>query len=102
MKHVPNKSTKRGLRSDYSSDNDVSKTIQVLNENPYMDQTSLGNTNLYIYNSYQTISEAISIQLNKQHDDIKSMMLRRKEEELIKDIRKHKEHRDKQRQLRTI
>ena len=49
MKHVPNKSTKRGLRSDYSSDNDVSKTIQVLNENPYMDQTSLGNTDLYIY-----------------------------------------------------
>lgn len=112
MKTVPLKSNKPGLRSihsvheygqaetpnkstleqlNHSEIGDTRKNnISVTNENPYMGHATLDNIRGYFHST------------KNQYGDIKSRMLRNKEQELIQDIKKHRQQRDKQRELRTM
>ena len=112
MKNVPRKSDKPGLRSNHSvveygqQDENNAKMVDrlnqseilgtpnnnatVTNDNPYVSHATLDNIRGYFHST------------RKQHDEIKSLMLRNKEQELIQDIKKHKQFREKQRELRTI
>lgn len=75
---------------NYYENNDESEKLASQSFNPYVDQASLDNIRGYFHST------------KKQHDDIKSLMLRKKEQELINDIKKHKEYRAKQSELRSM
>ena len=79
MKSVPQKSSLRTLNRKYDEAKETNSTVSYPIENPYMDKLSLGDLHGYFHST------------NKRKEDIVTQQLRRREAQLIEDIKFYKQ-----------